>query len=41
MLSEILMWNKVGRVVTLIAKRLNISPERALDLFYSSVAQRQ
>ena len=33
MLSEILMWNKVGRVVTLIAKRLNISP--------SSVAQRQ
>lgn len=36
MLSDILMWNKVGRVVTLIAKRLNISPERALDLFYSS-----
>ena len=36
MLSDILMWNKVGRVVTLIAKRLNISPEHALDLFYSS-----
>ena len=36
MLSDILMWNKVGRVVTLIAKRLNISPERALDLFYNS-----
>ena len=36
MLNDILMWNKVGRVVTLIAKRLNISPERALDLFYSS-----
>mgnify|MGYP001629023108 FL=1 len=36
MLSDILMWNKVGRVVTLIAKRLNISPERVLDLFYNS-----
>ena len=36
MLSDILMWNKVGRVVTLIAERLNISPERALDLFYNS-----
>ena len=36
MLSDILMWNKVGRVVTMIAIRLNISPERALDLFYNS-----
>ncbi len=36
MLSDILMWNKIGRIVTLLAKRLNISPERAFDVFYES-----
>ncbi len=36
MLSDILMWNKIGRIVTLIAKRRNIAPEAALDLFYTS-----
>ena len=36
MLSEILMWNKIGRIVTLLAERLNISGERALDIFYTS-----
>lgn len=30
------MWNKIGRIVTQIAKRLSISPERAFDLFYES-----
>lgn len=30
------MWNKIGRIVMLLAKRLDISPERALDLFYIS-----
>lgn len=36
MLSDILMWNKIGRIVTLLAERLDISSERALDLFYTS-----
>lgn len=36
MLSDILMWNKIGRVVTRLAKRLNIAPERAFTLFYES-----
>ena len=36
MLSDLLMWNKIGRIVMLLAKRLKISPERAFDLFYTS-----
>lgn len=36
MLSDLLMWNKIGRIVILLAKRLDITPERALDLFYTS-----
>ncbi len=36
MLSDLLMWNKIGRIVTLLSERLNISSERALDLFYTS-----
>ena len=36
MLSDLLMWNKIGRIVTLISERLDSSPERALDIFYTS-----
>ncbi|MCR5851220.1 MAG: DUF3791 domain-containing protein [Bacteroidaceae bacterium] len=36
MLSDLLMWNKIGRIVTLLAQRLDISSERALDIFYTS-----
>ena len=36
MLSDLLLWNKIGRIVTLLSERLGISSERALDLFYSS-----
>lgn len=36
MLSPLLIWNKIGRVVTLIAKDLNIDSEKALALFYRS-----
>lgn len=36
MLNEMLMWNKIGRIVVRLAERLNIAPERALDIFYSS-----
>ena len=30
------MWNKIGRIVTLLSERLNVSGERALDIFYTS-----
>lgn len=36
MLSDLLLWNKIGRIVSLLAKRLDVSPERALDIFYTS-----
>ena len=36
MLSNILMWNKIGRIIMLLSKRLDINPERALDIFYLS-----
>ena len=36
MLSDLLMWNKIGRIVTQLSERLDISSERALDLFYTS-----
>ncbi len=36
MLSPLLMWNKIGRVVTLIQNDLGISSEEALDMFYRS-----
>lgn len=36
MLSDLLMWNKIGRIVTLLAERLEVNSERALDIFYTS-----
>ena len=36
MLSDLLMWNKIGRIFTLLAERLNVTSERALDIFYTS-----
>jgi len=30
------MWNKIGRIIMLLSKRLDVNPERALDIFYSS-----
>ena len=36
MLSDLLMWNKIGRIVTLLSERLNVGSERALDIFYTS-----
>lgn len=40
MLSDLLLWNKIGRIVTLLAHKLNIPSEKALDLFYVSAACR-
>ena len=36
MLSDLLMWNKIGRIVTLLSERLDIGGEQALDIFYTS-----
>lgn len=36
MLSDLLLWNKIGRIIVLLAQRLNIAPERALHIFYTS-----
>ena len=36
MLSDMLMWNKIGRVVTRLSEKLDIDPVRALDIFYRS-----
>ena len=36
MLTSLLMWNKIGRIVTLLSDDLGISPEQALEMFYLS-----
>ena len=36
MLSNLLMWNKIGRIVMRLSEKLEISPLRALDVFYTS-----
>ena len=36
MLSNVLMWNKIGRVVTRLSEERGISASGALDLFYTS-----
>lgn len=30
------LWRKQSRIIMLLAEKLNISPERALDLYYNS-----
>lgn len=36
MLSDLLMWYKIGRIVMLLSEQLEISSLRALDVFYTS-----
>lgn len=36
MLSDLLMWNKIGRIVTRLSERLGISISKALEVFYTS-----
>ena len=36
MLRDSLLWMKIGRICTKLAKRLDISPERAFDIFQKS-----
>lgn len=36
MLRDSQLWMKIGRICSLLAKRLDISPERAFDIFQRS-----
>lgn len=36
MLRNSQLWMKIGRVCALLAKRLDVSPERAFDIFQTS-----
>jgi hypothetical protein len=33
---DIILWNRIGRMVPMIAEKLHVSIERAFDLFYTS-----
>lgn len=35
-IQEIILSNRIGQIAAELAKRLNIAPERALELFYTS-----
>ena len=36
MLSPLLMWHKIARISLSLSRRLDITPFRALDIFYTS-----
>lgn len=36
MLSDMLMWNKIGRIVARLSEVLDVSISQALDIFYRS-----
>ena len=35
-MKDQVLWRKTARIIKLLADRLEISPERAMDLFYNS-----
>lgn len=35
-LRDIILWNRIGRISVLLARRLDVSPERAFDIFYET-----
>lgn len=36
MLSDLLLWNKIGRIATELSNKLHITPLEALEMFYTS-----
>lgn len=40
MLSKLNMWNKIGRIIALLAQRLDIDIAKATDIFYRSATCR-
>ena len=35
------MWNKIGRIIALLAKQLNVDIAKATDIFYRSATCRE
>ena len=33
---DIILWNRIGRIVTRLSEKLQVSPEVAFDIFYES-----
>ncbi|WP_455621312.1 DUF3791 domain-containing protein [Parabacteroides sp.] len=33
---DIILWNRIGRIVTKLSEKLQITPEEAFDIFYQS-----
>lgn len=36
MLNDMLMWNKIGRIVTHLSETLDVDTAQAIDIFYRS-----
>lgn len=33
---DIILWNRIGRIVTKLSEKLQVAPEEAFDIFYLS-----
>ncbi len=33
---DIILWNRIGRIITKLSEKLQVSPEEAFDIFYQS-----
>ncbi len=40
-MRDSVLWRKQSRIVMMLAQKMNISPEQALDIFYSSKTSQQ
>jgi len=40
LINETLLQMKFARIITLLSERLDISPQRAIDIFYNSLTYR-
>lgn len=40
-MRDSVLWRKQSRIVMMLAQKMNISPEQALDIFYSSKTVQQ
>ena len=36
MLNKILLWSKIARIIVDLSERLEVTPERAMEIFYES-----
>ena len=40
MLSELLMWNKIGRIINILSKRMKLPALKVMDMLYHSQTNR-